>query len=145
MKSVIVINGKPVDKSAIMLDELIKKHENVAFNVSDHVSKKVDLKDQVAVIFCSSGTTGLPKGVLITHNNIMSVLQGYRERIAMYKMVHGHCATNINVSPWFHAMGFMSMIIVSCMHETTIVFLPKYEDELFLRSIEVAKFCLNEY
>lgn len=136
VKSVIVIDGKAVDKSAVALDDLIVKYKNVAFNVEERVAKKVDIGDQVALIFNSSGTTGLPKGVLITHKNIISVIQGMRMRISLYKMLHDRLAINMNVSPWFHALGFMSLVIVTCSRETTLVFLPRFEEELFLRTIE---------
>lgn len=32
----------------------------------------VSLKEQVAFILCSSGTTGLPKGVQLSYNNILT-------------------------------------------------------------------------
>lgn len=33
--------------------------------------KPQDVVDNVAMILCSSGTTGLPKGVMITQHNVM--------------------------------------------------------------------------
>jgi len=35
----------------------------------------VNDKDHTAAIMCSSGTTGLPKGVMLTQENILSVLR----------------------------------------------------------------------
>lgn len=35
---------------------------------------QVDLKETVATILCSSGTTGLPKGVMCTHDNMGSFI-----------------------------------------------------------------------
>lgn len=37
-----------------------------------------DYKKQPAVILCSSGTTGLPKGVLLSHHNLMTLVQHFR-------------------------------------------------------------------
>ena len=36
---------------------------------------EVNDKNHTAVIMCSSGTTGLPKGVLITQDNILSIFR----------------------------------------------------------------------
>lgn len=35
---------------------------------------QIDLKETVATILCSSGTTGLPKGVMCTHDNMGSFI-----------------------------------------------------------------------
>lgn len=34
-----------------------------------------DLNEDIALILCSSGTTGLPKGVQLTHRNIMAAIK----------------------------------------------------------------------
>jgi len=37
-------------------------------------SLTIDVRQDVAVILCSSGTTGLPKSVLLTHYNIVAMM-----------------------------------------------------------------------
>lgn len=76
------------DTSTVSLTEFVKKHEKKDFDVEKNVSVKVDIKDQVSLIVCSSGTTGMPKGVLLTHLNMMSVLQSYRDHFILVKMVN---------------------------------------------------------
>jgi long-subunit acyl-CoA synthetase (AMP-forming) len=41
---------------------------------SSYPNVKINVHDDVAVIPYSSGTTGLPKGVMLTHFNIVSML-----------------------------------------------------------------------
>lgn len=141
VKNVIVIGGKSLDSYVISLKDFTKKHEKVVLNLEAQVSKKVNTKDQVALIMCSSGTTGMPKGVMLTHANIISVVQGYRDRFVLYRMVYDQTLIILNVSPWFHSMGFMSMFLIATSRDAISVFLPKFEEELFLKAIEVSYDC----
>jgi acyl-CoA synthetase (AMP-forming)/AMP-acid ligase II len=105
VKNVILIDGKKIDKFAYSLEEFKKKYEKTDFNVEENVARKVDIKDQVALIVCSSGTTGLAKGVLITQENMMSVIQSYRDLFILTKMIHGETLVICNIAPFFHALG----------------------------------------
>ncbi|XP_050069496.1 uncharacterized protein LOC126557681 [Anopheles maculipalpis] len=91
----------------------------------------VDIAEEVAVIVMSSGTTGLPKGVLITHRNVMATMANVRE--ALEKGFPLHCS--LDVLPWFHVAGGMSM--VSWLGANlTVVYLPRFEPRTYLRCIE---------
>jgi long-subunit acyl-CoA synthetase (AMP-forming) len=46
------------------------QHKSSTFQPLD-----VNVKDRTAVILCSSGTTGLPKGVVLTQENVLCVLR----------------------------------------------------------------------
>lgn len=88
--------------SVITLTNFIKKFENSSFNLTDHTSVKVNLEEQVALILNSSGTTGLPKGVMITQKNMMCVMLSYRQLTAGAKMLFDQVIIS-NIAPWFHA------------------------------------------
>lgn len=139
MNQVVSFGDRKIDGSTISLTEFVKKNEKKDFDAEKNVSVKVDIKDQVALIVCSSGTTGMPKGVLLTQENLMSVVQSYRDNFILIKMVLEETIVVLNIAPWFHALGFMSMLLVACSRDATFVFLPKFEEEPFLRAIEVSQ------
>ncbi|MDR1940810.1 MAG: AMP-binding protein [Endomicrobium sp.] len=59
-----------------------------------------DINDVAAIIF-SSGTTGIPKGIMLTHQNIVSNIEG------IYKITGAHKNDIIaGILPLFHAFGY---------------------------------------
>jgi acyl-[acyl-carrier-protein]-phospholipid O-acyltransferase/long-chain-fatty-acid--[acyl-carrier-protein] ligase len=57
--------------------------------------------DDVATIIFSSGTTGTPKGVMLSHHNIISNIEGFRS------LLRPTPAENICAAlPFFHSFGF---------------------------------------
>lgn len=90
-----------------------------------------DKSNDVALIVCSSGTTGLPKGVQLTQSNILITIDSQLEPTAI-PLGEIHLLT---VIPWFHAFGCLTLIATACMG-TILVYLPKFEENKFLSAIE---------
>ncbi|GAA1028124.1 fatty acid--CoA ligase [Virgisporangium ochraceum] len=57
--------------------------------------------DDLACLLYSSGTTGLPKGVMVRNRNLHSMLDVARRR---WQLDPGD--SSLNVSPYFHVLGF---------------------------------------
>ncbi|XP_053665949.1 uncharacterized protein LOC128715088 [Anopheles marshallii] len=91
----------------------------------------VDISDEVAIIVMSSGTTGLPKGVLISHRNVMATMANVREVLEKGFPLH----YSLDVLPWFHVAGGIAMIS-RLGANLTIVYLPRFEPRTYLRCIE---------
>ena len=91
----------------------------------------IDPREDVVVLPYSSGTTGLPKGVMLTHYNLVAnVLQS-----ACVLQV-GEMSTILGVLPFFHIYG-MSVIMNTGLHVgSTIVTMPRFDLEQCLGIIE---------
>jgi acyl-[acyl-carrier-protein]-phospholipid O-acyltransferase/long-chain-fatty-acid--[acyl-carrier-protein] ligase len=58
--------------------------------------------DQLATVIFSSGSTGDPKGVMLTHYNVMSNIQ----QVSQVFMLDGHDKI-LGILPFFHSFGFI--------------------------------------
>lgn len=96
----------------------------------------VNLKDQVALMVLSSGTTGLPKAVQLTHYNIMAVLAYIRDDLKLMPM--SPSSKGLALLPFFHIYGYM-ILLSACCNKRAIVSLPTFDPKLFLATIEKYK------
>ena len=87
----------------------------------------VDL-DDVVVLPYSSGTTGLAKGVMLTHRNLVSNIE---QALAVLTM-HEDDAF-VAVLPFFHIYGMQVLMNFGLRSGATIVTMPRFDLELFLR------------
>jgi PAS domain S-box-containing protein len=87
--------------------------------------------DDVAAILYSSATTGLPKGVMLTHHNLVAnVLQVQAaERMAASEIVLG-------VMPLYHIYGFNVVMNLTLSVGATLVLLERFEVQPCLQTLE---------
>ncbi|XP_019931251.3 uncharacterized protein LOC109400026 [Aedes albopictus] len=93
----------------------------------------VILKNDVAIMVLSSGTTGLPKAVQLTHFNVMTVVAYMREDPRYNEL--SVPIRLLGLLPFYHVYGFMLMLNVCCNRYSMVV-LPRFEPDLLLRSIQ---------
>ncbi|MEA2692560.1 MAG: hypothetical protein QOJ16_1947 [Acidobacteriota bacterium] len=87
-------------------------------------------EDLVALPY-SSGTTGLPKGVMLTHYNLVAnLLQNAASPLEV-----GTDDTIIAVLPFFHIYGLVVVMNLGLYHGATIVTLPRFELDSFLATL----------
>jgi acyl-CoA synthetase (AMP-forming)/AMP-acid ligase II len=86
--------------------------------------------DAVAVLPFSSGTTGLPKGVRLTHRNLVANLEQHRE---LQRLGPGEvlCA----VIPFFHSYGLTLVLHAALASGAAVVTLPRFELGAYLDAI----------
>jgi acyl-CoA synthetase (AMP-forming)/AMP-acid ligase II len=95
-------------------------------------SDKIDPKEDMAVLPFSSGTTGLPKGVMLTHYNLLSDL---------YQLIPAHEISDrdllLNQLPFFHIYGMTVLMGTSIMAGATQVLASRFRPiEEFLSLFE---------
>ncbi|KAH7132194.1 4-coumarate-CoA ligase-like protein [Dendryphion nanum] len=100
--------------------------------------------DRLAYLFQSSGTSGLPKAMMISHKNgIHSGLQGAITSIqaARYAGIEPLSVPSraLAVIPMYHSYGMILWILRVNLTKTTNVLLPKWDLELALRTIQKYK------
>ena len=86
--------------------------------------------DDVAGIFYTGGTTGQPKGVMLTHRNIVS-----NALVSLLNIYEGKPMTYLHSAPMFHIADCQWNMGVT-LHAGTHVFMPKFVPEEMLEAIE---------
>ncbi|HEX6116317.1 MAG TPA: AMP-binding protein [Solirubrobacterales bacterium] len=92
---------------------------------------EVDPAEDLAVLPYSSGTTGLPKGVMLTHRNLVANLLQTRatQDVADDDVL-------IGVLPFFHIYGMQVIMNLGLREGGTVVTMPRFDLDQFLSLIE---------
>ncbi|KAF3056424.1 putative 4-coumarate-CoA ligase 1 [Daldinia childiae] len=102
---------------------------------------RIDPKKDTAFLVYSSGTTGLPKGVMLTHYNIASNLLQLRHCDIFNGIYHaggidGKGDKQIAVLPFFHVYGLTCIALQSIFMGLQVVVLPKFDLDKFCQAIQ---------
>ena len=93
--------------------------------------------EDVAVLQYTGGTTGTPKGAMLTHFNIVAnTLQS--EATSAVKVKKGKERV-LTVSPLFHVYGMTSAMSVTFYIGGNLILVPKFDVELVIDIIEKTK------
>lgn len=92
---------------------------------------QIDAQTDLVALPYSSGTTGLPKGVMLTHYNLVSNLT---QITAVEKIKESD--TLIGILPFYHIYGMVVIMNAALFSGATIVTMPRFDLEQFLTLLQ---------
>ena len=97
---------------------------------------EVQFDEDVALNQYTGGTTGWPKGAMLTHKNL--VANGTMCASWLYKCKKGE-EIILGVIPFFHVYGLTTLMVLAIMQAYKMVLLPKFDTETTLKTIHKQK------
>lgn len=89
----------------------------------------VDPKSHIVVLPYSSGTTGLPKGVMLSHHNLVSNV------VQLNAILDGDKEVCLSVLPFFHIYGMQATMNAAIAEGTMVVTMPRFDMDAALGHI----------
>ncbi|TGO37076.1 hypothetical protein BHYA_0106g00090 [Botrytis hyacinthi] len=98
---------------------------------------RVDPEMDLAYLVYSSGTTGLPKGVMLTHRNVVANLMQVASREG--KLMRWDRDRILSVLPFFHAYGLQCLVHLPCYLGIPTIVMKSFSLPTFLSLIQEFK------
>jgi len=120
LKTVVYAGNSDCPKGMVAWDKLFTYADTVSFESYRALSESLHC-DEVVNMQYTSGTTGFPKGVMLTHSNILNNGKTIGDGM---KFTHDDklCIT----VPFFHCFGLVLALMASLTHATPIVPIEAY-------------------
>ena len=119
-----------VDVSHTETTHLFKRIINES---SPAVSNAEGISDEdIAILQYTGGTTGFPKGVMLTHKNL--VANATMCSHWLYRCRYGEEKV-LGIIPFFHVYGLTTVLVLSVLQNYEMVLLPKFDAKTTLKTI----------
>ena len=97
---------------------------------------EVDAVEDVAALVYTGGTTGLSKGAMLTHHNLVS---NALQTGAWFSDVKDGEEAIVSILPFFHSYGLSAIMNVAIARAMKLILLPRFELEMALKAIHKEK------
>jgi acyl-CoA synthetase (AMP-forming)/AMP-acid ligase II len=129
---IFVLSADPVDTTMDGNVEILDFKTLLQPIESKNLGLKWDPKEDIAFLPYSSGTTGISKGVMLTHYNFISnIIQGNFE-----KAIVDEGETLIGVLPFFHVYALYAILGIAPTKGCTVVVLARFDLVKFLTIVQ---------
>ncbi|EXJ64853.1 hypothetical protein A1O7_01192 [Cladophialophora yegresii CBS 114405] len=95
---------------------------------------QIDPKEDLAFLVYSSGTTGLPKGVMLTHENIVANL--LQAAVMDAQQMHWSKDSTIGFLPMYHIYGIAVLLLQPVFRGVGVHIMQRFELEPFCRLVQ---------
>ncbi|KIX00172.1 uncharacterized protein Z518_10309 [Rhinocladiella mackenziei CBS 650.93] len=100
----------------------------------------IDPKEDLVFLVYSSGTTGLPKGVMLTHQNVMANL--LQTSVMDANLTDWRIDRTIGFLPMYHIYGLALLVLAPVYRGITVQIMQKFELEQFCQIVQENKITL---
>jgi len=129
-----IFKGK--DRGKVAFTKRILSYDDIIDNDGKVTAAKLNLTEDIAVLQYTGGTTGVPKGAMLTHANIhANAVQAYSN----FPDPQGQHEKMLAVLPFFHVFAMTVCMNMAVLAEMEIVTLPRFELNDSLKLIEKTK------
>ncbi len=134
IENVILLGAEKAEEGTIRYEEFIKDKPAKAPEV------EIDPSNDIASLLYTGGTTGLPKGVMLTHNNLVAnslsvIYAGRDQELEREDTSYYGTGVRLAVLPLCHSFGFIVALV--CLHTARMVaMLTSFNPSEVLETIE---------
>ncbi|CAN8245290.1 unnamed protein product [Cochlearia groenlandica] len=127
----VIVLGDEKIEGAVNWKELLEASDKTGFNNNNKEEDKILQTDLCALPF-SSGTTGLQKGVMLTHRNLIANLCS--SLFSVRSEMIGQIVT-LGLIPFFHIYGIVGICFATMKNKGKVVAMTRYDLRIFLNAM----------
>ncbi|NLA27138.1 MAG: long-chain fatty acid--CoA ligase [Firmicutes bacterium] len=132
---IVPLTGQSVDApGAKLFDDILQQHEPNPPDV------EIDPEEDIAVLQYTGGTTGFPKGAMLTHYNLVANAEMTREILREWKKKFGNEEMySMGLLPFFHSYGMTCCLNAGLTIPAGQIMVPQFNADLILYLVQQYK------